>query len=114
MRVKFIVEEEVVRLLYPIYPSATEKQMWYQSHPDNFMLPLPSVHSVPTLPVLPAIRAQLTALSWPIAHIQLTEVEAVPLCGIPVMYARDLGFLFEPDHRAKILKICPSRSGYTN
>lgn len=102
-KVKFIIEEEVVGLLY------REVEV---HRSGNKVIPTIScshyyLHLVPTLAAffLSAIGVQPIALSWPIAHIQLTEEEAVPLRGISVTYARDLGFFFEPDHRTNILKV---------
>jgi sarcosine oxidase / L-pipecolate oxidase len=64
--------------------------------------------------LVPEVAEQVVAKCWSVAHVKLTDEETSALRGIPVTYARDFGFLFEPDPKTNLLKICPMGGGYIN
>lgn len=59
------------------------------------------------------LERKCTARCWTVGHIQLTDEEAAPLRGMPVVDHADLGFFFEPSKDNRI-KLANAFAGFTH
>jgi sarcosine oxidase / L-pipecolate oxidase len=64
--------------------------------------------------ILPSVGRQVVGKAWSVAHIQLQPDEAEKLKDLPVTFARDLGFFFEPEPGTGLFKLSASGAGLTN
>ncbi|KAE8448732.1 hypothetical protein EG329_008947 [Mollisiaceae sp. DMI_Dod_QoI] len=62
--------------------------------------------------LLPELSTQLWSKCWTLAHIALTEEEALEYQNMPVVDNHELGFFFEPDAKTRWIKICNATQGY--
>ena len=112
--VKFILGEEkgkVVRLLYESQRCIGIETADNKTHKADLTICALGAHNAA---LLPGLGKFVTARSWSVAHVQLSEDEVNLLRGIPTTNVRDLGFFFEPDPQTRLFKLCPLGVGYTN
>ncbi|KAI9695085.1 MAG: hypothetical protein M1820_008947 [Bogoriella megaspora] len=112
--VKFVFGEEkgkVVKLLYEGKKCVGVETADSKTHDADLTICALGAHNAG---LLPGLGKFVTARSWSVAHVQLSEDEVNLLRGIPTTNVRDLGFFFEPDPKTRLFKLCPLGIGYTN
>ncbi|KAL9093942.1 MAG: hypothetical protein Q9165_003865 [Trypethelium subeluteriae] len=112
--IKFVLGEEkgkVVRLVYAGKKCVGVETADGKTHGADLTICALGAHNAA---LLPRLGQFVTARSWSVAHVQLSEDEVNLLRGIPTTNIRDLGFFFEPDPKTRLFKLCPLGIGYTN
>ncbi|OJJ72576.1 hypothetical protein ASPBRDRAFT_124168 [Aspergillus brasiliensis CBS 101740] len=115
--VKFFLGEDIGKVTELIYSPTNKKQVTGVRTGNGKIYPCKlAVVAIgaAAATLVPEAGGQVVAKSWSLGHVKLTDDEASMLRGIPVTYARDLGFYFEPDPKTNLLKICPMGGGYIN
>ncbi|KAL5373941.1 hypothetical protein DPSP01_012335 [Paraphaeosphaeria sporulosa] len=116
--VKFFIGEKVGAVKEVVYENTSRgRQSTGVRTPDGRVHPASLVIvavGAAAHKILPELGTNVSAKSWSVGHVRLTDDETAALRGIPVVYARDLGFFFEPDPKTNLLKLCPMGGGYVN
>ncbi|CAK39420.1 hypothetical protein ASPNIDRAFT_180802 [Aspergillus niger ATCC 1015] len=115
--VKFFLGEDIGKVTELIYSPTNKKQVTgvRTGNGNTYPCKLAIVAiGAAASTLVPEAGGQVVAKSWSLGHVKLTDEETSMLRGIPVTYARDLGFYFEPDPKTNLLKICPMGGGYIN
>ncbi|RYP88189.1 hypothetical protein DL769_000287 [Monosporascus sp. CRB-8-3] len=114
--VRFLLGREAAEIVYEKTPGGSTKATGVRTRAGAYhaaKLVIVALGATAT-DLVPQVGQQVVAKSWSVAHVQLTDAEASVLRGIPVTYARDLGFLFEPEPGTNLLKLCPMGGGSIN
>ncbi|GCB17488.1 L-saccharopine oxidase [Aspergillus awamori] len=115
--VKFFLGEDIGKVTELIYSPTNKKQVTGVRTGNGKTYPcklaVVAIGAAAST-LVPEAGGQVVAKSWSLGHVKLTDEETSMLRGIPVTYARDLGFYFEPDPKTNLLKICPMGGGYIN